>query len=50
MPKPSTKKRKSGFEDGPIAATIAEIARGPRCSTCGRSTRRGGHDCQGKQT
>jgi hypothetical protein len=45
MPKkPATKKQLA--EMGPLARTIAEIERGPRCPNCGRSTRRGDHDCR----
>ncbi len=46
--KPATKKPVE--EPGRFARTILEIERGPRCSTCGRSTRRGDHDCQGRRT
>ncbi len=50
MKKPQTKKPtpKQLAEMGPLEHTIAEIERGPRCSNCGRSNRRGDHECPRK--
>jgi len=31
---------------GPLAKTIAEIERGPRCAKCGASVRQSGHECR----
>ncbi len=45
-PKRTKKQPKPGFEPGPLAACIAEIERGPRCSACGRSVRESGHECR----
>jgi hypothetical protein len=46
MPKKSTKPLPTRFEDGPLAATRAQILAGPHCETCGRSTAQSGHECR----